>query len=364
MVLTHWLMALLMMLSEAWSARRDAQLRFLKLQVELLRAKLPGDRVILAPEDRVRLLRLGEAMGHQVHDVIGIVSVKTYRRWVREQAEGRKPGRVGRPRKMTASLRALILRLARENAGWGVRRIVGELRKLALTPSRGSVRRVLEAEGVLPDPERHAPKGVETTWRKFLAAHLDCMVATDFFCKSVWTPTGRHWAYILLFIHLGSRKVFVSSSTYHPDAEWIQQQARNVTMWAEDEGLELRFLIRDRDSKFTEAFDEHFRRVSGEQIVKTPFQSPIANSFAESWIGSLKRECLNAFYCFSLRQVDHVVQTYASYHNTMRPHQSLGNVPLNERDGPPGGSVAGSIGPVRRAKLLGGLLSHYERTAA
>ena len=71
--------------------------------------------------------------------------------------------------------------------------------------------------------------------------------------KSVWTPTGRHLAYILLFIHLGSRKVFVSSSTYHPDAEWIQQQARNVTMWAEDEGLDLRFLIRDRDTKFTEA---------------------------------------------------------------------------------------------------------------
>ena len=133
MALPRWLMAVLMMLAETWSARRDARLRFLKLQVELLRAKLPGDRVILAPEDRARLLRLGSAMDHQVHDVMGIVSVKTYKRWLREQASGRKPGRVGRPRKMTASLRALILRLARENVGWGVRRIVGELRKLALT---------------------------------------------------------------------------------------------------------------------------------------------------------------------------------------------------------------------------------------
>ena len=135
MVLTHWLMALFVMLAEAWSARRDAQVRFLKLQVELLRDKVPGGRVILAPEDRARLLRLGAAMNHDVHDVIGIVTVKTYRRWVRDQAAGRKVGRVGRPRKMTASLRALILRLARENVGWGVRRIVGELRKLALTPS-------------------------------------------------------------------------------------------------------------------------------------------------------------------------------------------------------------------------------------
>ena len=266
---------------------------------------------------------------------------------------------------MTASLRELILRLARENAGWGVRRIVGELRKLALTPSRSSVRRVLVDEGLLPDPDRQAPKGVDTTWQTFLAAHLDCMVATDFFCKSVWTPMGKRVAYALMFIHLGSRKVFVSPSTYHPTADWMQQQARNVTMWAEDEGLDLRFLIRDRDSKYTEAFDEHFRGLSGEQIVKTPFQSPIANSFAESWIGSLKRECLNALWCFSLRQVDYVVQTYVTYHNTMRPHQSLGNVPLNKRNGSEvREAVAGSIGPVQRTRLLGGLLNHYERKAA
>ncbi|MEX0746193.1 MAG: integrase core domain-containing protein [Phycisphaeraceae bacterium] len=361
----RWLMTLLMLLMESWSARRDAQIKLLLLQVELLRQKLPGDRVILAPEDRTRLLQVGQLMNHQVHDVMGIVSVKTYKRWVREQVDGRKAGRVGRPKKVTASLKALILRLARENAGWGVRRIVGELRKLAIAPSRGTVRRVLESEGILPDPNRHAPKGVDTTWRTFLSAHLDCMVATDFFCKNVWTPTGKRVAYALMFIHLGSRKVFVSPSTYHPTADWIQQQARNVTMWTEDEGLDLRFLIRDRDSKYTEAFDEHFRRISGEQIVKTPFQSPIANSFAESWIGSLKRECLNAFWCFSLRQVDYVVQTYVTYHNTMRPHQAMGNVRLNERDGPKDEKVvAGSIGPVRRTKLLGGLLNHYERKAA
>ena len=105
-----------------------------------------------------------------------------------------------------------------------MRRIVGELRKLALTPSRASVRRVLEKEGVWPDPERHASKGVDTPWRTFIAGHLDCMVATDFFCRSVWAPRGRHLAYVLLFIHLASRTVFVSSSTYHPDAEWISSR--------------------------------------------------------------------------------------------------------------------------------------------
>ena len=362
-MLPRWLMAVLMLLTEAWSARRDTQIQFLKLQIELLRAKVPGDRVILAPEDRARLLRLGGSMGHQVHDVIGIVSVKTYRRWVREQASGRTPGRVGRPRKVTASLRALILRLARENAGWGVRRIVGELRKLALTPSRSTVRRVLESEGVLPDPDRQAPRGVDTPWRTFVAAHLNCMVATDFFCKTVWTPMGKRLAYALLFIHLGSRKVFVSPSTYHPTDEWLQQQARNATMWMDEEGLESQYLVRDRDSKFTERFDEHFRNAEHE-IIRAPYQAPIANCYAESWIASLKRECLNALWCFSSRQVDYIVQTYVKYHNTMRPHQSLGNVPLDQVEQLPPVDVVGEIGSVRRHELLGGLLNHYERKAA
>jgi putative transposase len=178
---------------------------------------------------------------------------------------------------MTASVRALILRLARENSGWGIRRIVGELRKLALTPSRSSVQRVMVDEGLLPDPDRRAPKGVTTPWRTFIRMHMDSMVACDFFCKGVWTPFGRRIAYCLMFVHLGSRRVFLSPSTYHPTGEWVQQQARNVSMWQEDEGLELTHLIHDRDTKFTESFDQIFK-AAGVKIVKTPYQSRIARA--------------------------------------------------------------------------------------
>ncbi|GAB4196914.1 MAG: integrase core domain-containing protein [Phycisphaeraceae bacterium] len=362
-MLSNWLIVPLLLIAEAWSTRRDAKIRFLKLQLELYKRKVPGNRVILAPEERQRLLRLGEQVGHRVDDLIGIVNVKTYRRWLREEKGGREPGRVGRPRKITASVRALILRLARENAGWGVRRIVGELKKLALSPSRSSVQRVLVNEGLLPDPDRHAPKGVTTPWRLFVSAHLNTAVACDFFCKTVWTATGKHMAYCLMFIHLSSRKVFVSPSTYHPTGEWVQQQARNVTMWLEDENLGLRFLIHDRDTKFTEAFDEYFRSV-GEQIVKAPYQSPIANCYAESWIGTLKRECLNHFFCFSLCHMDHIVQAYANYYNELRPHQSLGNVTLNRVGQPPPPEAYDETGPIRRISYLGGLLNHYERKAA
>ncbi len=155
-MLPVWVRMLLMLLSEAWSNRRDVKLRFLHLQVELLKQRVPGNRVILSPDERKRLLKLGGQMDHQIDDLIGIVAVKTYRRWIREQASGCQPGRIGRPRKMTAALRALIIRLARENSGWGARRIIGELRKLACPNSRTSVHRVLIEEGILPDPNRHA----------------------------------------------------------------------------------------------------------------------------------------------------------------------------------------------------------------
>jgi putative transposase len=246
------LTAFLVLLQEAWSTRRDAHIRFLKLQVEMLKARLPGNRVILDPVERRRLMKIGAEVEHRVEDTLEIVSIKTYRRWQREERDGREPEKVGPPR-LTKSVRELIIRLAKENVGWGVRRIVGELRKLALRPSRSSVRRLLVDEKILPDPDRHAPKGVQTPWRKFIAMHMNVMVACAFFCKTVWTPLGKHVAYALTFVHLGSRKVFVSPSTLNPTDEWMWQQARNASMWAEDEGIDVRFLIHDRNTKFTEA---------------------------------------------------------------------------------------------------------------
>jgi len=155
-MLPKWLTALLVLLHEAWSARRDAHIRFLKLQVEILKERLPGNRVILDPVERRRLMKIGAEVDHRVEDTLGIVSIKTYRRWQREERGGREPGKVGRPR-LAKSLRELIIRLAKENGGWGVRRIVGELKKLALRASRSTVRRVLVDEKILPDPDRRAP---------------------------------------------------------------------------------------------------------------------------------------------------------------------------------------------------------------
>lgn len=230
------------------------------------------------------------------------------------------------------------------------------------------MQRVLVDEGVLPDPDQRAPRGVTTPWRTFVAMHLDTMVASDFFCKSVWTPLGKRVAYSLMFVHMGSRKVFVSPATYHPTEAWMKQQARNVAMWLEDEKLEMSHLLRDRDTKFAGSFDRT-REVAGVQIVRTPYKSPIANCYAESWIATLKRECLNHFFCISLQHLDYIVQTYVGYYNRLRPHQGKGNRPLTMSDAPIHICATKSppteeVGSIQRHELLGGLLSHYERKAA
>ncbi len=362
MMLPSWLMALLVLLHEMWSVRRDGHIRLMKLQIELLKKRIPGNRVILDPDERRQLMKIGAEVDHRIEDTIGIVSIKTYRRWQREESAGREPGKVGRPRIMK-SLRELIVRLAKENAGWGVRRIIGELKKLALRTSRSTVRRVLVDEKILPDPDRRAPTGVQTPWRRFIAIQMNVMIAADFFCKTVWTPLGKQTAYVLAFIHLGSRKVFLSPSTLNPTNEWMCQQARNAHMWAEDESIDIRFLLHDHDAKFTAAFDEYFRRDRGGPVL-TPIAAPIANCFIESWIGSLKRECLNHFFCFSLRQLDYIVQTYGDYHNRFRPHQSLGNRPPADRDVPLSDIEDIDIKQIQCQTWLGGLLKHYYRPAA
>ncbi len=266
------------LLVEAGAARRDARIRFLKAQVEILRRKLGGNRVIPSPDDRARLLAIGQELNHNVADVIGIVKPQTYCRWVTELREGRRPKRVGRP-KIAQNMREIVVRLAKENAGWGYRRIIGELRKLRLRIGRSSVRRILKDEGLRPSPVRRG-RATETTWQKFIRLQVNTLVACDFFTKSVITPLGVRLAYCLAFIHVGTRKVFLSPPTYHPHDRWVQQQGRNLMMWLEEQQLEARFLIHDRDSKFSAAFRQLFRG-AGLRCLQTPLLAPDANASAD-----------------------------------------------------------------------------------
>lgn len=360
----RWFYILPHLILEANAARRDARVRFLKAQVDILRRKLGGNRVIPNPDDRARLLALGAELNHNVRDLIGIVTPQTYSRWVIEQREGRRPGRVGRPR-LARNVRALVTRLAKENVGWGYRRIVGELRKLRIRVSRSSIRCILKEEGLTPSPTRRSRAG-ETTWRKFLRLHMNTLVACDFFTKEIITPIGVRMAYCLVFVHLSTRRVFLSPPTYNPNGKWVEQQARNVMMWLDDHQIRTSFVLRDRDSKFSPAFDQVFKN-AGIRPLRTPLLAPDANAFVESWIGSFKRECLNHFSCFSRGHLDHITQAYSSYFNQHRPHQGLGNRTLPEAATGPPISIE-DVSPddseqIRCQRLLGGLLRHYYRAA-
>jgi putative transposase len=360
-----WFYVILHLLFESFSARRDARIRFLQAQVTILRRKLGGNRVVVSPADRAELLRIGGELRHEVKDVLGIVTPQTYRRWVREREHGCVVRSVGRPR-LGTSVRDLVRRLTRENHSWGYRRILGELRKLYIPIGRSSVRRILHEEGVLPLRWNRAGLHIETPWRKFIRLHMNTLVACDFFTQDIITPLGRKVAYCLFFLHLETRRVFLCPATYHPDERWVVQQARNVQMWLDDQGIEARFLLRDRDAKFSRAFDQLFRD-AGTKIVKTPVQGPDANAFAESFVSNARRECLNHFLCFSLRHVDHIAGTWVRYYNHWRPHQSLGNrtLPTAQSGAPPPTALPDVVGgSIRCQRLLGGLLRHYYRVAA
>lgn len=365
--MSQWIYTLVHLLLESFSAHRDTQVRFLKEENRILRSRISSQRLILDPEERTRLLNIGAELKHQVKGMVSIVQFRTYQRWVKEQESGIKPGCVGRPRKIGKDVRQVIIRMAKENPGWGYLRIVGELLKLRCQVGKTSVRRILREEGIYPTPTRpdRTDRADYQSWDQFIKLHLNTLVACDFFSKAIWTPLGNRQAFALMFIHVGSRKVWVSPTTYHPDRTWIQQQGRNMLMWLEEAGLEATHLLHDRDTKFTGSFDG-LMNAAKIKIVKSPVMAPNANAFAESWIATLKRECLSYFACFSLRHADHIVQSFVVFYNEHRPHQGLNNRVIDSAD-KPSLSLAQPTSPVGAIGCrsdLGGLLKHYYRRAA
>jgi putative transposase len=247
--------------------------------------------------------------------------------------------------------------MAGDNLRWGYRRIVGELKKLGIRIGTTTIRDILKEEGHFPDPQK-AIKNPPIPWTTFIRANMESIVACDFFTKRIFTLRGVREAYVLTFIHLGSRKVFCSPSTYHPDSKWIMQQARNASMWMEEEGIEPRFLIRDRDRKYPDTFDEFWE--PHVRCIRIPPQAPKANAFAETFIASTRREVLNHFVCFSRDQLDHILRIWLRHYHEDRPHRGVGrdNTILNVNFTPQ------TEGRIRYRSELGGILKSYYREAA
>jgi transposase InsO family protein len=229
-------------------------------------------------------------------------------------------------------IRALVLRMARENPRWGYRRIQGELVGLGHRVAASTVSKILKDAGLDPAPRRSGP-----TWRQFLSAQAHAILAIDF--AHVDTEFLRR-LYILVVIEHDRRLVHLAGITAHPTGEWVTQQARNLLMDLGDRADRLRFLIRDRDSKFTTAFDAVFTGADL-RIIRTPIRAPRANAIAERFIGTLRRECLDHILITGQRHLDLVLREYVQHFNTHRPHRSL-----DQR--PPAGDTRTSSGTASR----------------
>ena len=209
----------------------------------------------------------------------------------------------------------MVLRLARENPRWGYQRIVGELAGIGQQVSATTVAKILRDAGVSPAGAR-----AELNWREFLRANAASMIACDFFTvETLWL--GR--LYVLFFIELGSRRVHLAGCSANPDGQWTAQQARQLAWSLPDRPQPIRFLIRDRDSKFSRAFDDVFKS-EGIEIIRTPFRAPNANAFAERWVGTVRRDCLDWLLIASRRQLERALRVYVEHYNTHRPHRALG----------------------------------------
>jgi transposase InsO family protein len=249
-------------------------------------------------------------------------------------------------------VRALILRLARENPRWGCVRIEGEVRKLGIRVGATTIRTLLRTAQAGPAPRRTGP-----TWTEFLRAQADGIIACDF--SSVVTAWVRTLS-VLVFIELGSRRIHLSPATRHPDSAWVTQQARNLTMNLDGCSPALRFLIRDRNAKFCRPFDTVLRS-EGMRVIRTPIQAPNANAYAERVIETMRAECLDWTLILGRRHLDRTLRIYAEHYNRRRPHRALGLAPPIAAAGEP---IQVSPRDVRRRDPLGGLIHEYHGLAA
>jgi putative transposase len=337
--------------------RRDTELAIevviLRHEVAVLRRQV--HRPALESSDRAVLAGLARLLPRRRHGHL-FVQPATLLRWHRDLVAKRwtySHGRPGRP-PIAEGTTAVVLRLAKGNPTWGYRRIHGELATMGIIIAAASVWAILKRHGVEPSPRRSGP-----TWAEFLTAQAKGLMACDFFHVDTLLLRGL---YVLVFIHHDTRLVRIAGITSNPVATWVTQQARNMSMELADQTNPVKFLIRDRDSKFTASFDAVFA-ADGTRIIKTPVQAPRANAICERIIGTIRRECLDRMLILGRRHLEAVLAEYVEHYNSHRPHRSLSQRPPADSDATPPTIADVDAARLRKADRLGGLIHEYRMVA-
>ena len=329
----------------------DPEILLLRHQLAVLQRRQPrrpnldwADRALLAviPKARRQALRL-------------LVTPDTVLRWHRDIVRRRwaarsKRGRTGRPA-TRRTIKTLILRLARENPGWGYRRIHGELAGLGVKIAASTVWEILNKAGMDPAPRRTAP-----TWPQFLRSQAEAILACDFFTADLLDGTQ---AYVLAVIEHATRRVRILGVTLHPTGAWTAQQARNLIMDLGEQAHQVKLMIRDRGSNYTAAFDTVLAD-AGIRTVPCNTQTPRMNAIAGRWIGGCRRELLDRTLIWNQAQLRRILRQYQTRHNQHRPHRSLNSAaPLKPLPEP----VDLERYHVRRHARISGMINEYRLVA-
>ena len=286
--------------------------------------------------------------------------LRWFRRLVARKFDGsRFRQSVGRPR-VDQAVENLIVRMARDNPTWGYDRIVGALANLGHTVSDQTVGNILKRHGIAPAPQRKHT----TRWSDFIRAHMDVLTGTDFFTVEVLTLKGLMTYYVLFFIQLETRRVCLAGITPYSDQQWMEQQARNVTM--KDWGFlaHSRYLLHDRDGKFCSGFREVIKTGKVRPLT-LPARSPNLNAFAERRVRSVKEECLSRLILIGENSLRRALTQYIEHYHRERNHQGKANELLFPLPRVPRGPARRRPqGAIRCRERLGGLLKYYERRAS
>jgi putative transposase len=331
---------------------KDVELLVLRHENAVLRRQVK--RVRYEAADRVWLAALSRLIPrHSWPQVFG-VSPDTLLRWHRRLVAWRwtypRGATSGRP-STPAPIRRLVVSMARQNPRWGHRRIQGELARLGHKIAYSTVWEILKRAGIDPLPHRGG-----LAWGEFLSAQAHQIIACDF--MHVDTVFLRR-LYVLLFIEHGTRRLHIAGVTASPTGSWVAQQARNLTMDLGTKMDTLRFLIRDRDSKYTQAFDDVFGS-EGIQIIKTPPQAPRANAICERVVGTLRRELLDRILIVGPGHLRRILAAYTIHYNARRPHQSLDQRHPDADTAVPAPTIDLTGRRIKRSPILGGLINEYE----
>jgi transposase InsO family protein len=344
-----------------WLQRHQQQvIAYLQEENRVLKAQLGPQRLRLTDTERRRLAALAHPIGRQrLQELATLVTPDTLLRWynrlIAQKFDGstRRP-QLGRP-PVAEEVERLAVQMAEENPTWGYRRIQGALANLGHQLDKITVRNILRWHHLEPAPQR---RKAGMSWAQFLKMHWEVLAATDFFTVEVATWHGLVTYYVLVVMELASRRVAIAGITPHPTAAFMQQCARQLTDPFEGFLVGKRYLIHDRDTKFTQAFDG-LLKASGVEPIVLPPRSPNLNAHCERFVRSIKEEALAQMVMLGERSLSYAIQQYLAHYHHERNHQGLANhlIAPEPEQNCQGGAV------VHRDRL-GGLLRYYYREAA